>query len=310
MQAALADWRGGRVSWEPWGESTWRARDLFAALVGVPPGRVATGASAAELVALVSASVPEGARVLSPEREFTSLLWPFLVRGCELRTVPVSALAGAIDDRTDVVAFSAVQSSDGEVADLDAIAASARAHGALTAVDATQAIGWLPLDAELFDAVVCSGYKWLLSPRGTAYVSLSEGLLERAPALHANWWAGEDPHEAYYGPPLRLAAGARRLDTSPAWFSWIAAEQSLRVLADVGIDAIHAHDVALANRFRSGLGLPPGDSAIVSAEVPRAAEKLAGAGIMAATRAGSLRASFHLYNDEADVDAALHALVG
>ncbi len=276
----------------------------------MPPGRVATGASAAELVALVAASVPEGARVLSPEREFTSLLWPFLVRGCELRTVPVSALAGAIDDRTDVVAFSAVQSSDGEVAGLEAIAASARAHGALTAVDATQAIGWLPLDAELFDAVVCSGYKWLLSARGTAYVSLSEALLERAPALHANWWAGEDPHEAYYGPPLRVAADARRLDTSPAWFSWIAAEQCLRVLADVGIDAIHAHDVALANRFRSGLGLPPGDSAIVSAEVPGAAEKLARAGIMAATRAGSLRASFHLYNGEHDVDAALDALVG
>ena len=276
----------------------------------MPPGRVATGASAAELVALAAASVPEGARVLSPEREFTSLLFPFLVRGCELRTVPVSALAGAIDDRTDVVAFSAVQSSDGEVADLEAIAAAARAHGALTAVDATQAIGWLPLDAELFDAVVCAGYKWLLSPRGTAYVSLSEELLERAPALHANWWAGEDPHDSYYGPPLRLAADARRLDSSPAWFSWIAAEQCLRVLADVGIDAIHAHDVALANRFRSGLGLPPGDSAIVSAEVPGAAEKLARAGIMAATRAGSLRASFHLYNREDDVDAALDALVG
>jgi len=157
---------------------------------------------------------------------------------------------------------------------------------------------------------VCAGYKWLLSPRGTAYVSLSEELLERAPALHANWWAGEDPHDSYYGPPLRLAADARRLDSSPAWFSWIAAEECLRVLADVGIHAIQAHDVALANRFRSGLGLPPGDSAIVSAEVPGAAEKLVRAGIMAATRAGSLRASFHLYNDEADVDAALHALVG
>lgn len=310
LQAALADWRGGRTSWEPWGESTWRARDLFAALVGVSPARVATGASAGELVALVAAAVPEGARVLAPEREFTSLLWPFLVRGCELRTVPVAALAGAIDAGTDVVAFSAVQSSDGEVADLEAIAAAARAHGALTAVDATQAIGWLPVDAALFDAVVCSGYKWLLSPRGTAYLALSEELVERAPALHANWWAGNDPHEAYYGPPLRLAADARRLDTSPAWFSWIAAEECLRVLGEVGIDAIHDHDLALANRFRSGLGLPPGDSAIVSAEVPGAAEKLARAGILASTRAGSLRASFHLYTGEADVDAALDALVG
>jgi selenocysteine lyase/cysteine desulfurase len=310
MQAALADWRTGRTSWESWGESTWRARDLFAGIVGVPPGRVATGASAAELVGLVAASVPERARVLAPEREFTSLLWPFLVRGCELRTVPAAGLAEAIDSGTDVVAFSAVQSSGGEVAELEAIGAAAAAHGALSVVDATQGAGWLPLDASLFDAVVVSGYKWLLSPRGTAYLSLSEALLDRVPALHANWWAGEDPHDSYYGAPLRLAPGARRLDTSPAWFSWIAAEQCLRVLAEIGIDAIHAHDVALANRFRAGLGLPPGDSAIVSAEVPGATERLAAAGIMAATRAGSLRASFHVYNGEADVDAALDALVG
>lgn len=310
MQAALADWRAGRTSWEPWGDSTWRARDLFAGLVGVPASRVATGSSAAELVGLVAAAVPEGARVLSTEREFTSLLWPFLTRGCELRTAPVAGLPEAIDGRTDVVAFSAVQSSSGEVADLEAIAAAAEAHGALTAVDATQAVGWLPLDAGRFDAVVCAGYKWLLSPRGTAYLALSEELVERAPALHANWWAGEDPHDSYYGAPLRLAAGARRLDSSPAWFSWIAAEECLRVLAEIGIEAIHAHDVALANRFRAGLGLAPGDSAIVSAEVPGAAEKLARAGIMAATRAGSLRASFHVYNGEADVDAALDALLG
>lgn len=310
MQAALADWRTGRTSWESWGESTWRARDLFAGIVGVPPGRVATGASAAELVGLVAASVPEDARVLAPEREFTSLLWPFLVRGCELRTVPAAGLATAIDGRTDVVVFSAVQSSSGEVAGLVEIAAAAKAHGALTAVDATQAAGWLPLDASRFDAVVVSGYKWLLSPRGTAYLSLSEALLDRAPALHANWWAGEDPHDSYYGAPLRLAPGARRLDTSPAWFSWVAAEECLRVLAGIGIAEINAHDVGLANRFRAGLGLPPGDSAIVSTEVPGAAERLAAAGIMAATRAGSLRASFHVYNGEADVDAALDALVG
>ena len=72
--------------------------------------------------------------------------------------------------------------------------------------------------------------------------------------------------------------------------------------------AVHQHDVALANRFRAGLGLPPGDSAIVSAAAEGAAERLDRAGIRAATRAGAVRASFHLYNTEADVDAALDAL--
>ena len=66
----------------------------------------------------------------------------------------------------------------------------------------------------------------------------------------------------------------------------------------------------IANRFRVGLGLEPSDSAIVSAEVPGARERLEAAGIVAAERSGRMRASWHVYNTEADVDAALDALVG
>jgi cysteine sulfinate desulfinase/cysteine desulfurase-like protein len=66
--------------------------------------------------------------------------------------------------------------------------------------------------------------------------------------------------------------------------------------------------VRLANRFRAGLGLEPGDSAIVSADVSGADAALARAGILAAARDGRLRVSFHVYNTDADVDAALEAL--
>ena len=101
---------------------------------------------------------------------------------------------------------------------------------------------------------------------------------------------------------------ARRFDTSPAWFSWVGTEPALALLNEIGVEAVHEHDLRLANRFRAGLGLEPSDSAIVTTDVPDATEKLARAGIMAAARAGKLRASFHLYNTEQDVDAALSAL--
>jgi selenocysteine lyase/cysteine desulfurase len=307
LQAALADWHGGRVSWERWGDSTQRARELWAALVGVPAERVATGATVSELVGLVAAAVPRG-RVLAVDVEFTSLLWPFLAQRHDVETVPLEELAGRVGADTDVVAVSAVQSSNGAVADLDAVVAAARAHDALVVVDATQAVGWLPLDGSRLDAVVGAGYKWLCSPRGTAWLALGERLLDSVPALHAGWWAGEDPHDSYYGPPLRLAAGVRRLDTSPAWFAWVGCAPALEVIAAVGVEAIHGHDVGLANRFRTGLGLPPASSAIVSVDVPGAHDKLERAGIRAASRAGSLRASFHLSTSDADVDAALEAL--
>ena len=313
LQAALEDWRGGHTSWEPWCEATERSRELFARLAGVRLEQVAVAASVSYLVGLIAASVPDGAHVVAPEIDFSSLVWPFLAqayRGVEVRTVSLGRLADAVDERTDVVAFSAVQSATGEVADLEAVEKAAREHGALTVVDATHACGWLPLDASRFDAVACTAYKWLMSPRGTAFLALGERLVDRVRPLAPNWYAGEDPFGTFYGPSLRLAETARRLDLSPAWFSWVGTAPALEVISEIGVEAIHAHDVALANRFRTGLGLPTSDSAIVTADVPGAAEKLERARIRAATRAGSLRASFHVYNTEGDVDAALSALLG
>jgi selenocysteine lyase/cysteine desulfurase len=309
LQAAQEDWRGGRTSWEHWGDSVEGSREAFAALVGVEPGRVAVGATVSGLVGLVAASLPAGTRVVVPDVEFTSTLFPFLVHpGLEVRTVPARELAGAVDASTDVVAFSAVQMATGEVADLGAVAAAARAHGALTLVDATQACGWLPLDAARFDFVVCAAYKWLMSPRGTAFLTVAPERLESVVPAAAGWYAGEDPHASYFAPPLRLARDARRLDTSPAWFSWVGTRPALELIGAIGVEVIHRHDLALANRFRAGLGLEPGDSAIVFVDAPGAAERLAAAGIAAAVRDGRLRTSWHVYNRESDVDRALEVL--
>jgi selenocysteine lyase/cysteine desulfurase len=308
LQAALEEWRAGTGDWIRWQEAVEPARASWARMVGVPVERVGVGATVSELIGLVAASLPRS-RVVAADIEFASLLFPFLLRQ-DVRTVPLPQVAEAIDAATDVVAVSAVQSSTGELANLDAIEQAAREQDALLVVDATHAVGWLPLDGSRFDAVACAGYKWLLSPRGTAYLSLGERLVDRVEPLHANWFAGEDPHTSYYGPPLRLASSARRFDTSPAWFSWIGAAPALRLIEDVGIDAIHEHNVGLANRFRAALGLPPGDSAIVSANIEGAEERLEAAGVRAASRGGSLRAAFHLYSDESDVDAAVAALRG
>jgi selenocysteine lyase/cysteine desulfurase len=310
FHAVLADWRSGRTSWEGWGDATESARASFARLVGVPTEWIAVGANTSSMVGLVAASLPDGARVVSAEPEFTSLLWPFLVqeRGIEVECVPVAGVADAVDERTDVVAVSAVQSATGELADLDAVIDAAAAQDALVVVDATQACGWLPVDASRIDALACSAYKWLCSPRGTAFMSVKPELGDRLTPIAAGWYAGEDPHSSYYGAPLRLAQDARRFDLSPAWFPWIATAPTLDLLLEIGIDAIHGHDVRLANRFRTGLGLPPGDSAIVSAELPEAEERLSGTRVMAAARAGLLRTSWHVYNTDDDVDELLELL--
>jgi selenocysteine lyase/cysteine desulfurase len=312
LQRALGEWRAGRTSWEGWGDATGLAREAIARIMAVPATDVAAGATVSQVLAPVAAALPAGARVVVPEIEFTSNLFPWLAqeaRGVRVRTVPADKLAGAIDADTDVVAFSLVQSSDGTVAAYEEIVAAARAHGALVVVDATQACGWLPFDAGLADAVAVSTYKWLMGPRGLTFAYLAPELRERLRPDAAGWFAGEDVHGSYYGPPLRLATDARRFDLSPAWFSCVGVAPALDLVERIGVARIGAHNVALANRFLTGLGRPPGDSAIVTVDVPGAEERLREAGVRAAVRAGRVRASFHVYSTEADVDMALAALV-
>src|SRR5215211_1278182 len=91
LQAALADWRAGRTTWEQWADSVNHARATFARLVHADPADVATAATVSEFVGLVAAALPDGASVLVPDIEFASNLFPWMVhadRGVTVRTVP------------------------------------------------------------------------------------------------------------------------------------------------------------------------------------------------------------------------------
>ncbi|MGW8888954.1 aminotransferase class V-fold PLP-dependent enzyme [Streptomyces sp. NPDC055749] len=293
------------------------ARAGFARLAGVGSDRVAVGGSVAVHVGLIAASLPAGAEILFPEGEFSSVVSPFALRGdLEVRYVPLEGLADAVRPGTALVAFSSVQSADGRIADLDAVRAAAGAHGARTLLDASQSAGWLPLDAGTYDYTVTGAFKFLLCPRGTSFLTVTEEAQETLPPLFAGMAAAEDPWGSTYGAVTRLAPDARRFDAPPAFLSYHGAERSLALLREVGVDAIHAHVTAIADRFRSGLAglghdVVPSGSAIVA--VPGLGDRepeLARAGVMVSNRAGNLRAAFHLYNTEADVDRALDVLSG
>ena len=285
-------------------------RELIGALFGHTGEEVAISSSASQLIGTIALSLPTGSRVLLAEGDFTSVMFPFLVRpDLDVRVVSQDELVGAVSAGTDLVAVSAVMSADGRVADLDALANACTSEGARLLLDVTQAAGWLPLHTTPADFIVGGGYKWLLAPRGTAYLTgTPEALASLRPAA-ANWYGGESRWDSIYGTPVRLAETIRRLDLSPAWGCWVGMEPALRVLHEVGIARIHEHNVGLANQFREGLGLEASNSAIASVPVPDgAAERLEAAGIRAAGRAGLMRFSFHLYNTEADVERALAVL--
>jgi len=307
---AIDEWAAGRTNAKEFDHDVRRSREAFARLAGVPAGRVAAAGQVSSFVALIAASLPAGARVVAPEGEFTSVLFPFLARGdLDVRLAPLDRLADAVDAGTALVAFSAVQSADGAVADRPAITAAASAAGARVLVDVTQSAGWMAIDGASVDYIVCGTYKWLLSPRGTAFLAGSEEALAALPALHAGWYAGEDPWASIYDAPLRLAADARRLDLSPAWLCWVGTAPALELLEEVGVPAIGAHDVGLAAALRAAAGVPENGSAIVSLPLGDAeTARLRAADVRFSVRDGRARVSFHLYNDEDDLDRVLGAL--
>ncbi|HYY75317.1 MAG TPA: aminotransferase class V-fold PLP-dependent enzyme [Gaiellaceae bacterium] len=310
VERALAGWRG-REPWRQWEEDGEACRALFAGLVGARPEDVALLPALSPAAGLVAASLraEPGDNVVLCEDDFTSTLLPWrglAAKGVELRPRPLALVAEAIDERTALVAVSSVQSADGALADLDAL----RVSGVPLFVDVTQAVGAVPVDVEGVDYLAAHPYKWLLSPRGLAFLYVRRERLGEIEPWTAGWKSRVRPYEHYYGFP-ELTEDARRLDVSLSWLVAAGARPSLELVARLGVERIASHDLELARRFAAELRLPEPASPIVRVEIAdaeRAVERLRAAGISCSVRAGSVRFCFHLYNDRADVELALEAL--
>jgi cysteine desulfurase / selenocysteine lyase len=263
---------------------------------------------------------------------------PLRRRGVQLRTLPApdgapgpDDLAGAMSDRTRVVCMSWVFSFSGATADVPALVEVCRNRGnAVFVLNGSQAVGARPTDVRALgvDALVGCGFKWLCGPYATGFTWLRPELRDALDYEQGYWLAQVDdidrPPEHY---ALRDDLGAAAFDVFctanlsvyPAW------EQAIRLLLDVGLDHVEAHDQALVQRLIDGLPRgwrlrsPTGRrtrSTLVFLEgqdpeaTRRGAQHLRAAGVDVAERVGALRLSPHLHNTITDVDRALEALTG
>jgi selenocysteine lyase/cysteine desulfurase len=311
LAETIAQWRTGALQPADFDADVVAGRYAWARLVGVAPSDVAIGASVSQLIGLLAASVPNGTKVLTVSNEFTSVTFPFAAqrhRGVTVTQADPAELLSRVRGH-DLVAVSVVQSADGAVLDLDGLRTAAEAARARVLLDVTQAAGWQPLQLDWTDFVVGAAYKWLLAPRGAAWLGVRPDALADIVPHVANWYGAEDIWSGIYGLPLRLARGARGLDLSPVWFAQRGAAVALPWLAGLDLTAVRQHCVGLADATLAGLGLAGRGSAIISLDLPpEAARRLVGAGAVVSARAGRTRLSFHLYNTMEDVDLVLDAL--
>lgn len=315
MHRGIDQWQAGTATPMQYDAAVSASRRAYARLVGVPVGSVAIGAQVSALVATVATALPAGALVVVPTGEFTSVTEPFGVqaaRGIRVVAEPLTGLADRVSAGCDAVAFSLAQSATGDLADAPSVTAAARAVGALVVCDTTQAAGWLPIEAAMFDVTVCAGYKWLCCPRGTAFMTVATtDTASRMTPVLAGWYAGEDPWTSVYS-TVHLASDARRFDTSPAWLSWLGTRTSLELFADADPAALHRHGAGLADELRVRLQQPPAGRPVVTLADPDGAlaSALAREGATVAVRAGRVRVGFHVWNTPADVDLVVRCAAG
>ncbi|HEX2030325.1 MAG TPA: aminotransferase class V-fold PLP-dependent enzyme [Actinomycetota bacterium] len=328
LRRAEGEWEGGEFSWQAWEREAHATRRLFAGLVGSEADRVALMGSVAEAAATVAASLPPG-RVVVGEREFRSNLLPWVAlrdRGFEVveveaddGVVTTERLASAVEPGAVLVAVSDVQSSNGFRVRLGEIASACRAAGARLFVNVTQSVGALRFDPAVeADYVAAHGYKWLLAPRGAAWLAVRPDRLDELRPLLPNWHSVEEPYADYYGSAIPLSSAASRLDTSMAWLPWVGARAALDLLARLDAGALERRCLELAAAFRAGAAdrgygtvREEAASHIVAVDVPDAGalkRRLAERRVIAAVRGGFLRLGFHAFNDPSDVEAALDAL--
>lgn len=320
------------------------ARALAARLLGAREESVALVTGAGQVVNAVARGLElgEGDEVLLPRHEFPSndLPWRWLARrGVAVRVVEpdhpsgaVSAarLAAEISPRTRVVAFAHVSYLHGGRIDPGPVVEAARAAGAITVVDGSQAAGALPFDfgASGVDAYAASAYKFLLGPYGCGIGLFSPALLDRLGVGDVSWWSVVGAEDFNRLPSaVELRPGAQRYDAhEPASFhNLMPLAESLRLLLEVGPALVQAHARSLCDRIAAGL--PEGFS-VASPTDPlarshllclrgrsaqataQAQERLRAAKIFTALRGDRIRVSPHLYNGDPDVDRLLAVLAG
>jgi selenocysteine lyase/cysteine desulfurase len=310
-----------------------RARAGLARLLGGWPREVALLAHASDGLFVASEGIDwrPGDNVVLEQSEFPSVLhaWHRLrARGVEVRAVGREAVVGfgelaeACDGRTRVIAASHVSYLTGARHDLARLRELCDRVRARLVVDASHALGVVPVDGTLCDVVVSCCYKWLLGIHGVGVFYVNGRRWPELTPPWVGWHAIERQEDWRRRTDYRLKATAERFEAgNPTFISAYVLANAVETLSRLAPAAVEDHVLRLGAALRGGLvklGLlvltpdPPADRAgniVFAAPDAEAIEaELREAGVLVWAGDGRVRVSVHAYNDEADVERALATL--
>lgn len=241
-------------------------RDLADLLNAGSPSDIALLKNTTEGICCVAygLAIQAGDNIITPCDEFPSNSLPWLAqvdRGAEIRLVDIraaedaeAALIEAMDERTRILAVSAVQWTDGFRLDLQRLGQACRQRNVLFFVDAIQQLGALQLDvtAAAIDFLAADAHKWLLGPEGVAVFYSTARAREQLRLLQVGWHALENHWS--FGSNTQLTSTARRFEAgSPNSLGQVAMQASLQMLLEAGVQQVEQRVLENTDNLINGL---------------------------------------------------------
>jgi len=325
------------ANWDVWVSKNESVRALVAELLRAAPDEIAVTASvSAGLNALASALQFSGARnkVIVSDFEFptNAQIWHAQEpRGAQVVHVPRAAdgyipvenFAKVIDEKTQLVAITHVCFRNGAKLDIPGIVRLARANGAKVLLDCYQSVGSLDIDVKTLDLDFAVGgmLKYLLGTAGLGFMYVRDSVVKSLLPTNSGWFAQSDIG-AMDITANRPAPNARRYEAgTPAVVNCYASEAGLKILLGVGTPAIERRVYDLTRRCMQRLeeiGWPSvtptrDDRRGATVAVPSRASaqlcaQLMKRDIVTSSRDDNVRASFHYYNNDDDIESFVTAM--
>jgi selenocysteine lyase/cysteine desulfurase len=326
--AKTRPWDHPREAIPAWAQ---RARAAAAGLIGAGTDDVAIVGSVSQAMANAARNLAPapGGRLLRVADEFPSLRFAFdrlaALRDLTVEEVPrpadgdwTAALLAAIGrpgaPPLALATLTPLHWTDGSLIDLDRLAPAVHATGAALVIDATQAVGAMPVDVTRWrpDFLAFPTYKWALGPYGLAFlyaaprrqdgVAIDEHVGNHPPTVGARRYDRGELND-----PVALPMAATGLELIAAW-GVPAVAARLRSLTDRLADDLADLGLPIAPRnlraphilgLRPAGGLPAG-----------LADRLRRDNVFASERSGGLRLSPHVWADGEDLARCMAALRG
>jgi selenocysteine lyase/cysteine desulfurase len=320
------------ANWDVWVTKNESVRALTAQLLHAAPDEIAVTASvSAGLNALASAMDFTGPRkkVVVSDFEFptNAQIWHAQEpRGAQVVHVPRAAdgyiplemFEKAIDEQTQLVAITHVCFRNGAKLDIPGIVRLARAKGAKVLLDCYQSVGSLDIDVKKLDVDFAVGgmLKYLLGTAGIGFLYVRDSYIQSLLPTNSGWFA-QATIQAMDITANRPAPNARRFEAgTPPVVNCYAAEAGLQMLLRVSTPEIEKRNFALTRRCMQRLqeigwpSITPSEDARRGATVAIPSRHSSGLSaelikrdIVTSYRDDNVRASFHFYNNDDDVES-------